>query len=582
MVGWRRVAGLALMLVALLSALAGCGLSGQQPSDLASDQTLKMVLPLDYGGANPVAALDPAQALFPPGLQAANLLFDGLVTLDRNARIEPWGASSWIVSPDGLTYTFTLRPGQHFSDGTLVRPSDYAWSIDRLASPCLSVASIDSSVFTDFSFLAILKDAPAFHGESCASGKPVGARTSLIGDSILPDDSAGTLTLILAHPAGYFLAALATPWSDAIERSVVTGDHLGGDGSWMRNMEQGKTGQGGSGMFYLAAVENDSGSASATSQLTLKPNPHWWGLSAGRRPHFSEVDILVGNLDTFLGDASIGYGDVLSPDLLSRALPQIRQAPYYHETPSFAVASLYFNWAKAPFDDLNARKAFCLAINRAQLDQQARQGIDIPGWHITPQGMDGYDAQLQGPDGAPATGDAALAQRYWQAYLEAHDGHAPRVAMPSSLLFLRTGDTATPLAQMWRRVLGVDVTVYTPDLQITSAMPTYAQIADFVESVDYPDPEDVLSWLSDVQVFGITMPAASPLLRQADALSDMAQRAPLYHQAEQMLIDSVAICPLFQVVDAYALRSWVKGGFAQNGLGVVPNDDWVSGYIARH
>ena len=211
-----------------------------------------------------------------------------------------------------------------------------------------------------------------------------------------------------------------------------------------------------------------------------------------------------------------------------------------------------------------------------------RQGIDIPGWHITPQGMAGYDAQLQGPDGAPATGDAPLAQQYWQAYLAAHGGHAPRIAMPSSLLFHRTGDAATPLAQMWRQVLGVDVTVYTPDLQITSAMPTYAQIADFIESVDYPDPEDVLSWLSDVQVFGINVPAASPLLRQADALPDMAQRAPLYHQAEQMLINNVAICPLFQVVNAYALRSWVKGGFAQNGLGVVPDDDWVSGYIAKH
>jgi ABC-type oligopeptide transport system substrate-binding subunit len=339
------------------------------------------------------------------------------------------------------------------------------------------------------------------------------------------------------------------------------------------------SGPGGRGFFNPAWVDNKHDSASATSQLTLKPNPHWWGLSAGRRPHFSEVDILVGNLDTFLGDASIGYGDVLGPGLLARALPQIKQTSYYHETPSFSVAMLYFNWKQAPFDDLNARKAFCLAINRAQLDQQTRQGIDIPGWHITPQGMAGYDAQLQGPDGAPAAGDTTLARRYWQAYLAAHGNHAPRVTIPGWWLFPNAVNAVKPLAQMWKHVLNVDVTGYTSNVQEPALA---AQMNDFVESVDYPDPENVLSWMAAENGYGVTVPAASPLLRQADALSDMAARAPLYHQAEQMLIDNVAICPLFQVVDAYALRSWVKGGFAQNGLGVVPNDDWVSGYIAKH
>ncbi len=105
---------------------------------------------------------------------------------------------------------------------------------------------------------------------------------------------------------------------------------------------------------------------------------------------------------------------------------------------------------------------------------------------------------------------------------------------------------------------------------------------DYVASVVFADPEDVLSWLASPNVYGINVPAAQPLLRQADTLSEMSQRIPLYQQAEQLLIDDVAVCPLFQVVDAYALRPWVKGDFAQNGLGVIPNDAWVSGYIAKH
>ena len=191
MVGWQRRVRLGMVFAALatLALLAGCNLPGQQTSDLANDQTLKIVLPLDGGGENPLANLDPAQGLYPPYLQASSLLFDGLLTLDRNGHVEPWGAQSWTVSPDGLAYTFTLRPHQRFSDGAPVKASDYAWSIDRIANPCLSLFNYDSSVFTDYSFLALVKDAPAFHNETCARGQPTGAITSLIGDALLPNDS---------------------------------------------------------------------------------------------------------------------------------------------------------------------------------------------------------------------------------------------------------------------------------------------------------------------------------------------------------------------------------------------------------
>ena len=582
MVGWQRRVRLGMVFAALatLALLAGCNLPGQQTSDLANDQTLKIVLPLDGGGENPLANLDPAQGLYPPYLQASSLLFDGLLTLDRNGHVEPWGAQSWTVSPDGLAYTFTLRPHQRFSDGAPVKASDYAWSIDRIANPCLSLFNYDSSVFTDYSFLALVKDAPAFHNETCARGQPTGAITSLIGDALLPNDSAGTLTFILSHPAGYFLAALATSWSDVVERSVMTGANLGGDGAWTKQLDAGKTGQGGSGMFYLADAE--TGAAATTSgKLTLKPNPHWWGLSVGKTPHFSEVDILIGGLNTFLDDTSIGYGDVLGSSALPGVLPEIKRAPYFRETPSFSMAVLHFNWKVAPFDDLNARKAFCLAIDRVALDQQVMKGNDIPGWHITPQGMDGYNAQLRGLDGAPATGDAALAQQYWGRYLTAHHNHAPQITIPATSLFLHSGNGARPLAQMWKQVLGVDARIASPDLQYSYSAP-WMQMNDYVAGVDFPDPEDVLSWLAFPNVYGSDVPAAQPLLRRADALGDVSQRIPLYQQAEQLLIDNVTVCPLFQVVDAYVLRPWVKGDFAQNGLGVIPNDAWVSGYIAKH
>ena len=575
MVGWRRCARLVVALAALLGALAGCGLPGQaQPGDLASDQTLKIVLPLDGGGENPLANLDPVEGLYPPYLQASSLLFDGLLTLNRSGHVEPWGAASWTVSPDGTRYTFTLRPNQRFSDGAPVKASDYAWSIDRIANPCLGLFNYDSSVFTDYSFLALVKDAPAFHDEACARGQPTGAITSLIGDALLPNDSAGTLTFILVRPAGYFLTALATSWGDVVERSVITGLDLGGDGAWTKRLDAGKTGQGGSGMFYLADAE--IGAAPTGSKLILKPNPHWWGIAAGKRPHFSEVDILAGNIDTFLGDTSIGYGDVLNPGRLASALSQIKRAPYYHETPSFSMAVLHFNWKKAPFDDLNARKAFCLAANREYLNQQVYHGNFIPGWRLIPQGVPGFNAAVAGIDDTLPGGDVALAQRYWQKYLAAHGGRAPALTLYAPYPHSDYGQLMSPLMpqvrDLWQQTLGVAISL--------AASPSSANVTLIEASSDYPDPREFMGQAGAPDGQPVSVPGVDALLRQADTVSTMDQRLPLYPQAEQLLVDNVAVCPLFQLVNSYAMRVRLRA-FTEDARGLIPNDAWVRGYIAR-
>ena len=53
------------------------------------------------------------------------------------------------------------------------------------------------------------------------------------------------------------------------------------------------------------------------------------------------------------------------------------------------------NWKIAPFDDVNARKAFCLAINRDQINQQVYQGRNMPTWHLVPKGMNGYNSKCE-------------------------------------------------------------------------------------------------------------------------------------------------------------------------------------------
>lgn len=595
----RRIA-LIVVVLAALGYLVSRGDYGPHPrshcdfADCAKDETLRAVLPVGVNGESnqaDISTLDPARvvAYDTTAMIVVSQLFDGLVTFDKDLHIEPWGAKSWDISPDGLAYAFTLEPNQKFSDGTPVEASNYAWSLNRSIDPCFGESS-------NAVYWALIKDASAFHAESCRNGQPDGAITTLVGRTIVPDDSANTLTIKLTQPAGYFLAMLAYPWASVIERRVVEetypgGDHrtlLGVDDRWLDSLVFGPTGRGGSGMFYLSDWNH-------RGAMTLKPNPNWWN----RKPNFTTIYYTFVNasenpnaaFDTFKADSSLGFTTML-PDTPDKPGASLKNQSYYREQPSLGMLWLAFNQHQAPFDDINARKAFCLAINREQLNQQIYQGANIPRWDIIPpellsyngapmrsdngQGTPGLAGIVTGIDHAPVTGDVGLAQQYWQMYLAAHDGHAPSLAINGPDPQLQRGQLTMTLRHVWEQTFGIsiglDALISRPITTTTPLMYIFPTTWD----AEYPDPQNVMS--QAVLWDGARMSTlADALLRRADALSDMSQRVPLYTQAEQLLIDNAVVCPLFQFVNHYALRPWMKN-FGEDARGLIPSDAWMQGY----
>jgi ABC-type oligopeptide transport system substrate-binding subunit len=186
----------------------------------------------------------------------------------------------------------------------------------------------------------------------------------------------------------------------------------------------------------------------------------------------------------------------------------------------------------------------------------------------------------------------ALARTYWQQYLATH----PKWKMPAQFTIAPALSSTSAvkivsvLQTSFSQLLGQNIMLKPPwtggilqeypDPYKTSPLSLYGWAAD------YPDPEDFLTLLyasdSPFNTQGSSLPAADALMRQADTLPDLSQRIPLYNQAEQLLIDNVAVCPLLQYVNHYALRSWVKGDFAEDARGLFPNDAWITGYIAKH
>jgi oligopeptide transport system substrate-binding protein len=147
-------------------------------------------------------SLDPHIAT---GNTASYILYDlfmGLTTFDAAGKVAPGAAQSWTVSPDGLTYTFKLRPGLKWSDGAPLTSADFLYSVRRVVTPATA------SRFASF-FYPVRNARKALKGE--VPPEQVGLEA--------PD--AATLVYRLEYPAPYFLQNLASNVASPVPRAQI-------------------------------------------------------------------------------------------------------------------------------------------------------------------------------------------------------------------------------------------------------------------------------------------------------------------------------------------------------------------------
>ena len=112
---------------------------------------------ITFGRAAATTSFDLNSQITANNAFAIDKVFEPLVSFDTEGRIIPWLAEKWDVSGDLLTYTFTLRKGLTFSDGTPVTAADAKFSLERhitvqgplpLDAPIASIAATDDATLT--------------------------------------------------------------------------------------------------------------------------------------------------------------------------------------------------------------------------------------------------------------------------------------------------------------------------------------------------------------------------------------------------------------------------------------------------
>ncbi|HZU69376.1 MAG TPA: peptide ABC transporter substrate-binding protein [Ktedonobacteraceae bacterium] len=575
-----------LCLVAML--LASCG-SSTTPGNTGSNKPAKAPASQQiyrYGdaiGAADIATFDPGQATDAPSIEAIDMAFTGLVALNDNLQVVPQLAAALpTVSSDGLTWTFKLKPNLHFSDGSTLTSQDVVYSIDRALSP--QISSLNGVSLT---YLGLIQD----------SDKRVNGKIStLIGDSLLTPDP-NTVVIKVNKETGYFLEALSYPTAYVVEKSVIDKwglkwtDHLADNG-----------GQGGAGPFKVKSYSHTTG-------IVFVPNTFYYNA----KPQLQEVDF------DFYKTAESAYAayQANQVDITSVPAEDIQVArtktKEYGQQPELTIDYFAMNYLYKPFDNIDIRQAFELAINKDAIMNALYHGTRPATCHIIPQGMPGYYAGLKCPGGASTSGNPSLAKQLLQQGMQQEGWTSVSQIPPIKITFESNAATLqneiTEVRQEIQTVLGITVQTQIVDFptlltDVTNTLctkPDYhsclnqgLQMWELGWIADYPDPQDWTTLQFDKGApnndwnygqNGSTDAAqqvqTQQLLEQADVTLDQTKRIQMYNQAEQQLVNDVAWLPMDQRFGTHLLKTYVIGRVF-NAQAIVPADDWANVYIAVH
>jgi ABC-type oligopeptide transport system substrate-binding subunit len=495
-------------------------------------------------GISDLTSIDPAKPGDAPTITVINNIFGGLVKLNEKLEVVPDGASAWKVSADGKVYTFTIRQGLSFADGSPVAAADFVYSINRALSP--DTASYGAPF--QLSHIVGAQDVVDGKAKEAAGLKAVDAQT---------------LEISLDAPLAYFLAQLTFPYTYVVPKALVEGG-----AGWEEKAY-------GTGPFTVAEWKHGQ-------SIRLVPNPHYW---AGTPGVAAILHVFNKDSETAYQLYQTGELDIMGSQqnpVPSAHVAEVKGQPDFQTAASLATRYIGFNDLKPPFDNVDLRRAFALGVDKKTLAEQVLGGAVVPADRILPAGLMGTKLPVK-----PLAFDAAAAKAAL-----AKAGFADGKGLPPiTLAYGQEGDNevvAQALQGLWQQSLGVTVNLkpfelatFSKNLDTTFYTPTEGlQLYLSIWGADYPDPQNFLSQQLHTDTANnnghFSDPAFDKLVDEADRLggqADQQRRLQLYNQAEQIAIDGVGWLPLYYPKFQILLRPRVQGiAVTPNGL-VIP--DWT-------
>lgn len=554
------------VLVAVLCCMALGSVAGCGDAEREEEQGSRSDATHGYGGLFRINivrgdpnGLDPVLVDSKHADDIASQVFDKLIDLDDSLRVVPELAKSWTISDDGKSYTFILRNDVRFQDheafpdgkGRLMTAADVKYSLTRCCDPRTMTKAF-------WAFQGKVVGADAYY-DAAGAGRPI---DEVSGFRVIDDT---TFTIELTSSYAPFLFVLVNSLGSVVPHEVV--EKLG------RDFARHPVGTGAFRFDHWTQLQ----------EVTLVRNPDYWGRDDEGNPlpyldslqfSFMKDDdaqfttFLRGGLDELFNIPTDQFEAVFDIETLK---PTAEFEKYQVQTvPAMLTWYFGFNTRKAPFTDVNVRRAFNYAIDRTRLVRFVLKNSPYaPAIHgLTPPAFPGYPVDsIKGYDF-----DQEMARKLMSAA-----GYPNGQGFPAITLHIydepRLRRVAEALQEMLSRSLNITVEI---------KQMAFPQLIELAESGsiefwgtrwygDYPDPETYLNLLNGQLIPDDPSASSNPnstrydnpeynaLFNRAVETIDHLARMARYREAEQLAIDDAPILPLFYERHYRLLQPDVRG-----------------------
>lgn len=529
----KRIISLILVVLFAVTGVTACGGNSDEPTaqkqndPAANPENVKKLI---YSLSSEPETLDPTLNVYSRSSIVLQNMFRGLYKIGPDDQTMPALAEGYKTDDSGTIYTFTLKEGLKWSDGSPLTATDFEYAWKRVLDP--EVASGASW------YLYYIKNARAYNnGETTADE---------VGVKALDDR---TLEVTLENPTAYFIELTCVTAYYPVKKDVVETE------GWTQKAETLIS----NGPFMAKEIK-------PKEKLVLVKNPNYVDADQVKLDALDIVYIESPEAEL----AAYMNGDVdVSDNVSKEALTQYKGSSEFFVANRIGTSYYDINNSREPFNDARVRRALAMSLEREVIINNIIQGTYKPAFGFVPYGIP-Y-APEPGKEYRDVVGNLFEENVGEAKKLLAEAGYPDGQGFPTLRLITTSSQTNKDVAQafqgMWKQNLGIDVEIVTFESKLYW---DEFDVGNFDVAFDgwtgdYPDPMTNLDLFmlentaDDNRWVGEKAERYDALLRENMALVDNAQRYKNFEEAEKLLMEDMPVIPIYYMNDEYLAKPYVSG-----------------------